>query len=463
VIGPSSSNPSSSAPANAGAPLLRVPPHSLEAETALLGALLLDSEAAGTVVPLLQPDDFYAGPHRRLYEVVRSLFDRGDPADPLVVLRECERLGILEQIGGREFLASLAGAVESAANVEHYARIVREKSIARGLIRAATDLQRAAYDDEGRGDDLLELAEHTIFELSRTKDMGTASSVRTLLEETFRELDKRDGVSSGIPTGYYQLDDLTAGLHPGELIIIAGRPSMGKTTFALNVAYNVAVKAKVGVAIFSLEMSRQQITKNILCAHAKVEAQKLRGGRFLDDAEFSRLTEAAGPLYEAPLYIDDTPGLSTTALRAKARRLKQKYDIGLVVIDYLQLMEAMGASKNVDSRQQEISYISRSLKGIARELGVPVIALSQLNRAADSREDHKPRLSDLRESGAIEQDADVICFLYRKHYYTKAESDRGLAQVIVAKQRNGPTDDVNLAFFDQYMFFDNLALNTPPG
>ena len=224
------------------------------------------------------------------------------------MLRECERLGVLEQIGGGEFLASLAGAVESAANVEHYARIVREKSIARGLIRAATDLQRAAYDDEGRGDDLLELAEHTIFELSRTKDMGTASSVRTLLEETFRELDKRDGVSSGIPTGYYQLDDLTAGLHPGELIIIAGRPSMGKTTFALNVAYNVAVKAKVGVAIFSLEMSRQQITKNILCAHAKVEAQKLRGGRFLDDAEFARLTEAAGPLYEAPLYIDDTPG-----------------------------------------------------------------------------------------------------------------------------------------------------------
>jgi replicative DNA helicase len=463
VIGPSSANPPPSAPPAAATPLLRVPPHDLAAETALLGGLLLDPESAGTVIPLVQPDDFYSGPNRRLYDVIRALFDRGDPADPLLVLRECERLQILEGVGGREYIASLAGAVESAANVEHYARLVREKSIARGLIRATTDLQRAAYDAEGRGDELLELAEHTIFELSRTKDMGTASSVRSLLEETFRELDKRDGVSSGIPTGYHQLDDLSAGLHAGELIIIAGRPSMGKTTFALNVAYNVAVKSKVGVAIFSLEMSRQQITKNILCAHAKVEAHKLRGGRFLDDAEFARLTEAAGPLYEAPLYIDDTPGLSTTALRAKARRLKQKHDIGLIVIDYLQLMEAMGASKNVDSRQQEISYISRSLKGIARELSVPVIALSQLNRAADSREDHKPRLSDLRESGAIEQDADMICFLYRKHYYTKAESDRGLAEVIVAKQRNGPTDTVRLAFLDQYMFFDNLALNTPPG
>lgn len=446
----------------ASAPLLRVPPHSLEAEVSLLGALLLDPDAAGSVVPLLQPEDFYARPHRRLFEVVRSLFDRGEPADPIIVMRECERLGILDQIGGREFLASLAGAVESAANVEHYARIVREKSIARGLIHATADIQRAAYDEEGRGDDLLELAEHTIFELSRTKEVATASNIRSLLEDTFRTLDKRDGVASGVPTGFYQFDDLTAGLHKGELIIIAGRPSMGKTTFALNCAYNIAVKSRVGVAIFSLEMSRQQITKNILCAHAKVQAQKLRGGKFLDDAEYARLVDAAGPLYEAPLFIDDTAGLSTTALRAKARRLKQKYDIGLIVIDYLQLMEATGASKNVDSRQQEISYISRTLKAIARELDVPVIALSQLNREADSRDGNRPRLSDLRESGALEQDADVICLLFRKFYYSKAESDRGLAEVIIAKQRNGPTDTVRLAFMDQYMLFDNLSVSDPP-
>ncbi len=445
-----------------GAPFARVPPHSLEAEMALLGSLLLDPEAVGTVVPLVQPEDFYKGAHRRLYEVIRSLFDRGDPADPLVVMRECERLQILDEIGGRELLSSLAASVSTSANAEHYAQIVREKSIARAVIRAAGELLKSAYDEEGRGDDLLEIAEHKIFEISRTKDMGTASSVRSILEETFRELDKRDGASTGIPTGFHQMDELTAGLHPGELIIIAGRPSMGKTTFALNVAYNVAVQAKVGVVIFSLEMSRQQITKNVLCSHAMVEAHKLRGGRFLDDAEYARLTEAAGPLYDAPLFVDDTPGLSTTSLRAKARRLKQKHDIGLIVIDYLQLMEAIGASKNVDSRQQEISYISRSLKGIARELSVPVIALSQLNRAADSREDHKPRLSDLRESGAIEQDADVICFLYRKHYYTKAESDRGLAEVVIAKQRNGPTDTVRLAFLDQFMRFDNLAIGSGP-
>jgi replicative DNA helicase len=442
---------------------LRVPPHSLEAETALLASLLLDPEAIGAVAPLLQPEDFYRPAHGKLFEVIRALFDQGEPSDPLVVLRECERRKILDQVGGREELARLSEAVATAANAEHYARIVREKSLARGVIRVASELSRAAYDEEGRGDDLLERGEHLFFELGRAKDVASASSVRALLEETFRELDRRDGSSSGIPSGFHQLDDLTSGLHPGELVIIAGRPSMGKTTFALNMAYNVAVHAHRPTAIFSLEMSKQQIVKNVLCAHAMVEAQKLRGGRFLDDAEFARLTEAAGPLYEAPLYVDDTPALSTTALRAKARRLKQKHGLELIVIDYLQLMEAIGTTKNVDSRQQEISYISRSLKGLARELGVPVIALSQLNRSADSREDHRPRMSDLRESGAIEQDADVICFLYRKHYYTKAESDRGLAEVIVAKQRNGPTDTVRLAFLDQYMRFDNLALGREPG
>jgi replicative DNA helicase len=438
--------------------LARVPPHSLEAEQALLASIFLDPEMLGAVAPLVRPDDFYRTAHRRLYEVCLSLYERSEPADPLLVLRECERLGIVDDVGGREGLASLAGTVATAANAEHYARIVRDKAIARGLVHAATEIQRAAYEDEGGGDDLLERAEHEIFTLARTKDLEQAAPVSRLLHDMFRELDARDGSSSGVPTGFYQLDDLTSGLHRGELVIVAGRPSMGKTTFALNVAYNVAVHGRVPTAVFSLEMSRQQITKNVLCAHAQVEAHKLRGGRFLTDAEYQRLTEAAGPLYEAPLFIDDTPGLSTTALRAKARRLKQKHDLGLVVIDYLQLMEAIGVSRNVDSRQQEISYISRALKGLARELDVPVIALSQLNRAADAREDHRPRLSDLRESGSIEQDADVICFLFRKHYYTKAESDRGTAEVIVAKQRNGPTDTVQVAFLDSFMRFDNLAL-----
>jgi replicative DNA helicase len=449
-------------PLDSAGSFLRVPPHSLEAEAALLGALLLDSEGIGAVAPIVSPDDFYRSAHSKLYEVIRSLFDRGEPSDAIVILRECERLKILDEIGGHAFLQSLASSVATAANAEHYAKIVREKSIARGLIRAAMEIQRAAYDEEGRGDELLERAEHLVFELARTKDSGSATSVRDLLEEAFHELGDRDHAATGIPTGFTQFDELTTGFHPGELVIVAGRPSMGKTTFALNVAYNVAVGAGAGVAIFSLEMSKQQIAKNILSARAEVPAQKLRGGRFLSDEDFQKLTEAAGPLMKAPLFIDDTPGLSPTAIRAKARRLKQKHNIQMIVIDYLQLMDGPTTGRRSDSRQEEISYISRSLKGLARELDVPVIAISQLNRAAESREDHKPRMSDLRESGALEQDADLICFLYRKHYYTKAESDRGLAEVIIAKQRNGPTETVQLVFLDQFMRFDNRHFGEAP-
>ena len=439
--------------------LERVPPHSLDAEMALLGSLLMDvgNEAMGTVVPLVKGDDFYRTAHRKIFEAFLAIYERGEPIDPVLALSELERRGVLEEVGGQEALARLAGTVVGPTNAEHYARIVREKAVARGVIRVAADLQRSAYEDEAGGEELLEMAEHRIFELSRSQEDGNASSVHLLIEKAFQELDRRDGAASGLRTHFFQFDDLTAGLHAGELIIIAGRPSMGKTSFALNVAYNVAVLEKVPTVIFSLEMSRQQIAKNILSSHAEVEAQKLRGGRFLSDDDYRRLSEAGGALYEAPLFIDDTPGLSTTTLRAKARRLQSKHGIGLIVVDYLQLMEAMGASKNVDSRQQEISYISRSLKGIARELNVPVIALSQLNRQADAREDHRPRLSDLRESGGLEQDADVVCFLFRKHYYTKAPSDRGLAELIIAKQRNGPTDTVQLAFQDQFMRFDNFA------
>jgi replicative DNA helicase len=447
-------------PAGVPAALLeRVPPHSLEAEVALLGSLLMDvgNEAMGTVVPIVRPDDFYRTAHRKIFEAFLAIYERGEPLDPVLALSECERRGILEEIGGSEALARLAGAVVGPTNAEHYARIVREKSVARGVIRVASDLQRAAYDDEASGEQLLEMAEHGLFELSRSQDDGNVSTVQSLIERAFQELDRRDGAPSGLRTHFFQFDDLTAGLHAGELVIVAGRPSMGKTSFALNVAYNVAVLEKVPTVVFSLEMSRQQIAKNVLCSHAEVEAQKLRGGRYLTDADYRRLSEAGGPLYDAPLFVDDTPSLSTTVLRAKARRMKAKHDIGLIVVDYLQLMEAMGASKSVDSRQQEISYISRSLKSLARELEVPVIALAQLNRQADAREDHRPRLSDLRDSGGIEQDADVVCFLFRKHYYTKAPSDRGMAELIVAKQRNGPTDTIQLAFQDQFMRFDNFA------
>lgn len=380
----------------ATAAIVRVPPHSLEAEEALLGSVLLDPDILSTVVPIVRPEDFYRSAHRRIFEVCVSLYDRGEPADAVLVLRECERLSILEDVGGQAALARLAGVVATPANAEHYAKVVREKAISRDLIHAAADIQKAAYDEAGRGDELLEEAEQRIFALGRSQDLNQGASVASLLRDVFTELEARE-TGGGIHTGYYEFDDLTGGLHPGELVIVAGRPSMGKTTFALNVAANVVLKSRIPTAVFSLEMSRQQIAKNVLCSLARFEARKLRSGKFLSDEDYRRLLDAAQPLYEAPLYVDDTPGLTTTALRARARRLRQRHEVGLFVIDYMQLMEAVGQSRSVESRQQEISFISRSLKGLARELNVPVIAISQLNRAADAREDHRPRLSDLRE------------------------------------------------------------------
>ena len=434
----------------------RVPPHDLEAEMAVLGSILLDGEVMGGVAPLLKPGDFYRKAHRRLYEVMGSLYDRGEPLDAILVFRECERLAVLEETGGRDYIADLARCVATPAHGEHYAQIVREKAVARSLIQATAEVQQAAYAEEGRGDELLERAEALIFELGNQRDLGQSRSIGTLLHEAFDEMQNHGGPVSGVRSGFFQLDDMTSGLSPGELIIIAGRPSMGKTTFALNLAMNAAVQDAKSVAIFSLEMSAQNIVRNMLCAQARFEGQRLRrGGRFLSADEQRLLADAAGPLFEASLYIDDTPSLTPTVLRSKCRRLKSRYGLDLVLIDYLQLMEAMGTTKSVESRQQEISYISRSLKGLARELEVPVIALSQLNREVEKREKARPKLSDLRESGAIEQDADVICLLYRPYYYTRDESDLRTAEVIIAKQRNGPTGSVHLHFFAECMRFDN--------
>jgi replicative DNA helicase len=445
------------APAVPPALIERMPPHDLEAEMAVLASILLDGECMGTVAPLLQCGDFYRGAHQRLYEVMQSLYDRGEPVDPMLVFRQCEREGILEQTGGRDYLATLVGAVATPAHAEHYAKIVREKSIARALIAVAAEIQQAAYAHEGQGDELLERAEARVFELGNQRDMGQARGVASLLHEAFDEMQDRDGFVHGVRTGYYQFDDLTTGLHAGELVIVAGRPSMGKTTFALNAAMNAAILDGKRVAIFSLEMTAQNIVKNMLCALARFPGQRLRkgGGRFLSPEEQQRLADAAGPLFEANVYVDDTPALTPTVLRAKARRLKARGGLDLLVIDYLQLMEALGTTRNVESRQQEIAYISRSLKGLAREIQVPVIAISQLNRDAEKREQHRPKLSDLRESGAIEQDADLICLLYRPYCYTRNESDKRSAEVIVAKQRNGPTDTVRLHFFEEWLRFDN--------
>jgi replicative DNA helicase len=455
---PPASPAGSAAAALSPALLERLPPHDLEAEIALLGSILLDSEAMGAVAALVKPEDFYRRAHQRLFEVMRVLYDRGEPLDALLVYRECERKDLLEETGGRDAIALLAGAVASPANAEHYARIVREKSIARSLIQAAAEIQQSAFAQEGRGDELLERAEQRIFELSNKRDPGHARGVADLLHEAFDEMQDKAGPPAAVQTGFFLFDDLTTGLRPGELIIVAGRPSMGKTTFALNAAMNAAVNDGKKVAIYSLEMTASNIVKNMLCASAKFPGKSLRrGGRFLSAEDHRRLADAAGPLFDAPIFVDDTPGLTPTILRSKTRRLKAKHGLDLVVIDYLQLMEAMGDVRSVESRQQEIAYISRSLKGLARELEVPVIAISQLNRDAEKREGHRPKLSDLRESGAIEQDADVICMLYRPFYYTRNETDRRSAEVIVAKQRNGPTDTVRLNFFEEFMRFDNPA------
>jgi len=435
----------------------RVPPNSLEAEMAVLGSILLDGEAMGQVVQLLKPADFYRTAHGRVYEVMQVLYERGDPVDVLLVRDECERQGILEEIGD-EFLARLATAVSSPAHVEHYARIVAERAIARALISVSSEIQQASYSGEHSGEDLLELAESRVFELGDQRATSGPQDVKALLNETFEEIERGDGPAEGLLTGYYQFDDYTSGLRPGELIIIAGRPSMGKSTFALNLSMNAAVNSGKAIAIFSLEMTAQNIVKNMLCAKSSVPGQKMRrGGRFISQEERRRLQDAAGPLFESRIFVDDTPSLTPMMLRAKARRLKAKQGLDLILIDYMQLMEAGGSSRAGENRQQEISYISRSLKGLAREMGVPVIALSQLNRDAEKREGNKPKLSDLRESGAIEQDADVICLLYRPWYYSRKDSEKLDAEIIIAKQRNGPTGTVKLFFHDEFMRFDNPA------
>ncbi len=435
----------------------RVPPHHLESEMAVLGSILLDGETMGLIVPLLKPEDFYRPAHGRIYEAMQTLYEKGDALDVILVRRECERQGLLAEVGD-DILARLAGVVRSPAHAEHYALIVREKAIARSLIGVTSEIQQAAFADDRSGEELLELAESAVFELGDSRESTGVQDVKSLLNETFEELEKGEGPNEGVLTGYYQFDDYTSGLRPGELIIIAARPSMGKSSFALNIALNAAVHGGKSCAIFSLEMTAQNIIKNMLCAKSGVPGQKMRrGGRFLGKIEHERLQDAAGPMFESRLFVDDTPSLTPMMLRAKCRRIKAQHGLDLVLIDYLQLMEARGGLRGIDNRQQEISYISRSLKGLSRELQVPVIALSQLNRDAEKRENNRPKLSDMRESGAIEQDADVICLLYRSWYYSRKEDEKLDAEVIIAKQRNGPTGTVKLHFRADFMRFENPA------
>ncbi|HZN40473.1 MAG TPA: replicative DNA helicase [Planctomycetota bacterium] len=437
-------------------------PQSLEAERSVLGALLLHPDAIADVT-FLKGEDFYLPRHQVIYESILAAANGRRATDPIVVGEELSRRGRLAEVGGHEQLLDLMEGVVTAAGIQYHAEIVREKAIARRLLETCLDVARRAYDNELDAVELLDEAERQIFEISRMDKAGEAVSISDVLQDTFANIDKRrerEGRLTGLGTDYYDLDDLTGGLQPGELIIIAARPSMGKTSLALNLTERVAShKAhQAPVAFFSLEMSKQQVIQNMLCCRAQVDGQAMRKGR-ITDQQYKRLQEEAGRLYDTKIYVDDTPGISITQLRAKCRRLKQKHQIQMAVVDYLQLMSSGG---RVESRQQEISEISRGLKAIARELAMPVVALSQLNRDVENRDDHRPRMSDLRESGAIEQDADVIVLLHRDEYYKPTEQNAGLAQIIIAKQRNGPTGEVTLRFFREYMRFENYTRRSEP-
>jgi replicative DNA helicase len=438
--------------------LHKVPPQNLEAESSVLGGILLENEAVNQVLELLRPEDFYRESHRKVFRAIVELSDRSEPVDLITLSDFLKSRGELEAVGGTAYLASLADFVPTAANITHYARIVREKSILRSLISTATEIATRGYEEQGNVDEFLDSAEKVIFDISEKKIKASFVAVGDMIKDTLKTVEKlyeRKEMVTGVPTGYNDLDKLTAGLQPAELIIVAGRPGMGKTAFALNIAANAAFTG-AGVAVFSLEMAKEQLVLRMLCSEARVDSSKVRSG-YLGERDFPQLAKAAGRLHEAPIYIDDTPAISVLELRAKARRLvrDRSKKIGLIIVDYLQLMRGMGTASN---REQEISEISRSLKALAKELGVPVIALSQLNRRVEDRSDRRPMMSDLRESGAIEQDSDVIIFIYRDEVYNKSdESKKGLAEIIVAKQRNGPIDTVTLTFLNEYTRFENYT------
>ncbi|MBX5464555.1 MAG: replicative DNA helicase [Clostridia bacterium] len=432
-------------------PLDRVPPQAIEAEEQVLGALLLDRDALVRVAVTLAPQDFYKEAHRLIYEAMLALFDRGQPVDVITLADELGRKDQLERAGGVAYLASLASSVATAANVDYHARIVQEKSMLRQLLAAVGEISASVFNSGEEVDTLLDQAENRIFQVSQRRQSRSYEPLRDVLVKTFEEIERlytHRGEVIGIPSGFPDLDRLTSGWHPSELIIVAARPSQGKTALSLNMAAVAAVRHKVPVAIFSLEMSKEQLAQRLLCAEAQVPSVRLRTGT-LSDEDWPKLSRALGRLSEAPIYIDDTPNISVLELRAKARRLKAERNIGMVVVDYLQLMRSHGRA---ESRQQEISEISRSLKSLARELSVPVVALSQLSRAVEQRQDRRPQLSDLRESGAIEQDADVVTFIYQN---PEMESSN-VVELILAKQRNGPVGSAQLVFLREIGKFVSL-------
>ncbi|MEH7096445.1 replicative DNA helicase [Neobacillus vireti] len=442
----------------------RMPPQNIEAEQAVLGAIFLEPSALTVASEILIPEDFYRASHQKIFNVMLDLNDQGKAVDLVTVTEELAAAKLIEDIGGVSYLSELSGSVPTAANIEYYARIVEEKSLLRRLIRTATNIASDGYSREDEVEALLSEAEKSIMEVAQRKNAGAFHNIKDVLVRTYdniEEMHNRVGEITGISTGFAELDRMTAGFQRNDLIIVGARPSVGKTAFALNIAANVATKTGENVAIFSLEMGAEQLVMRMLCSEGNIDAQRLRTGSLTDD-DWGKLTMAMGSLSNSGIFIDDTPGVRISDIRSKCRRLQQEHGLGMILIDYLQLI--LGSGRSGENRQQEVSEISRSLKQLARELKVPVIALSQLSRGVEQRQDKRPMMSDIRESGSIEQDADIVAFLYRDDYYDKESENKNIIEIIIAKQRNGPTGTVALAFVKEYNKFVNLETRyEPPG
>jgi replicative DNA helicase len=435
----------------------RVPPQAPDVERTVLGALMIDEHAAAEAMETLDEGAFYVTAHRHIFGCMRDMFGRAVPIDVVTVANELKKMSLLDAVGSEAYLAELVASVATSANISYYAKVLLDKATLRKLISTAGEITTACFDDESEAQEVLDRAQERVFSISESRVKKSFQSVAELLPHTFDEIENyTKGGLIGVPTGFTELDEMTTGLQRGDFIVVAGRPSMGKTAFCLSCGLNAAVKAKKAVAIFSLEMSKAQLVQRMLCGEARISMHKLRSGT-LPKRDYPKLGIAAGPLSEAPIYIDDTPGIGVLEIRAKARRLKMQKGLDMLIVDYLQLMSSPG--QRVESRQQEISQISRSLKALAKELDVPVVALSQLSRAVEQRGgDRHPQLSDLRESGAIEQDADMVMFVYRGEYYDKEDPTvAGVAEIIIGKQRNGPVGTVKLSFIKEFARFENLA------
>jgi replicative DNA helicase len=442
----------------------RVLPHSLDAEKSVLGAILIHNEAFNHAAELIDARDFFRDAHRRIFDSMVVLSERNHAIDFITLKEEFSRTGQLDEVGGPAYIASLADGVPRSANVEYYARIVKEKSTLRSLIHSANKILTEAYDAEQEPDLLLDEAERAIFAIAEDRIRAGFVPLRDLVQGSFATIEKLQqskGAITGVPTGFHDLDEMTTGFHAGDLVVVAARPSMGKTSFVLNIAQHVGTHTSMTVGFFSLEMSKEQLFMRLLTSEARIDAHRFRTG-FLNEKDYTRLSHALGTLAEARVFIDDSASIGVLEMRAKARRLKAEHGLDLLIIDYLQLMQGRG---RFESRQQEVSQISRSLKGLAKELSCPIIALSQLSRAPEGRTDHRPQLSDLRESGAIEQDADIVFFIYRPEVYNKEETnpdEQGVAEIIIGKQRNGPIGSVKLSFLNQFTRFENYAPGAPP-